>query len=74
MPHRPRSCEGYLPGYYFGTKSFSPPDPASVWLKLPPRVKIILNDGQDCRNQVAEKEHNALVCERLDVVVCAVIE
>ena len=33
------------PGYYFGIKTFSPPDPTPVWLKLPPRVKMILKDG-----------------------------
>jgi len=42
------------PGVYFGIKSFSPPDPAPVWLKLPPRVKMILKDGQDCRLRAAE--------------------
>ena len=42
------------PGVYFGIKFFSPPDPAPVWLELPPRVKMILKDGQDCRNRAAK--------------------
>jgi len=54
MPHRPRFGVPCTPGYYFGTKTFSPPDPAPVWLKLPPRVKMILKDGQDCRLRAAE--------------------
>ena len=37
------------PGYNFGIKTFLPPDPAPVWVKLPPRVKMIWKDGQDCR-------------------------
>ena len=42
------------PGYYFGIKTFSPPDPAPDWLKLPPRVKMIWKDGQDCRLRAVE--------------------
>ena len=49
------------PGVYFGIKSFPPPDPAPVWLKLPPRVKMILKDGQDCRKRAAEFESAAQI-------------
>ena len=50
----PVPVKATYPGYYFGTKSFSPPDPAPVWLKLPPRAKLIWKDGQDCRLRAAD--------------------